>query len=87
MTEQEREIAYKNIKDQLECGYLDISVVYDEYEVEIVKKGMTALRICEQYKRELDSIVSRLGQNGYIITNDEFKNLLKCNERYELLRK
>ena len=90
MTDYEREYSYKNLKDQLESGYLDISVTHNKNEMEIVKRAMTALRICEQYKRELDAIVSRLGQdsNGYVnITNEEYKNLLRCNARYEELRK
>ena len=90
MTDYERDYAYKSVKDQLGCGYLDISETHDKNEIEIVKRAMTALRICEQYKRELDAIKSHIdvNSNGYVsITIEEYENLLKCNARYEDLRK
>lgn len=85
MTDYEREYAYKNIKDQLECGYLDISETHNKNEIEIIKRGMAALRICEQYKRELDAITSRF-EDSMLITKEEFENLLECNKKYEKLR-
>ncbi len=84
MTDYERECAYKNVKDQLEGGYLDISEIHDEHEMEIIKRAMTALRICEQYKRELDVIASRFEDTG-LITKEELEKLIECNKRYEKL--
>ena len=84
MTDYEREYSYRVVKDQLEYGCLDISVIHNKNEIEIVKRAMTALRICEQYKRELVIIATRF-ENSSLITKEDLEKLLECNKRYEEL--
>ncbi len=84
MTDYEREYSYRVVKEQLEYGCLDISVTHNKNEIEIVKREMTALRICEQYKRELGVITTRFEDSG-IITKEDLEKLLECNKRYEEL--
>lgn len=87
MTDYEREYAYRKVKDQLECGYLDISETHDEHEIEIAKRALNALPICEQYKRVLDAITPHnkdLERDGYVcIVKEEYEKLLICKKRYE----
>ena len=84
MTDYEREYSYRVVKDQLEYGCLDISVTHNKNEIEIVKRAMTSLRICEQYKRELDVISTRFEESG-TITKEDMEKFFECNKRYEEL--
>ena len=85
--------AFRNIQAQLDEGYLDISDIHDEDEIDVVKHSISALISVEQFRWERNVAVKQLNDIGigfgentddYVcLSKKEYDELLEYKTMYE----